>query len=51
MTDLSIEGGSSRTGVLNENSSLQTATIKLDESNYWPWSQSALFRVEAFLII
>lgn len=47
MTDFSIGGGSSRGRTLNENLSLQTTIIKLDGSNYLPWSCSSLLTIQS----
>lgn len=45
MTYLTIGGGSSRTGTLIENPSLQITTVKLDGSKYFTWSRSALLAI------
>lgn len=47
MTDLSIGGGSTRTGTSNENPSLQITTIKFDGNNYLPWACSALLAIQS----
>lgn len=32
--------------VLNENPSVEIPTVKLDESNYFPWTHSALLAIQ-----
>lgn len=47
MTYLSIGGGPSCTGTLNENLSLKITIVKLDVSIYLPWLYSALLGVQS----
>lgn len=44
MIDLNTKGGLSHVG--NENPSLRITTVKLDGSNYLPWSRSALLTIQ-----